>query len=173
MADAPERASSRGAESEQNRPYRRVVALVFTLSVAAICGLIFRGIVRHLDRMPAHERPGTVDTRALKACAEDLLRLEESVRKLAGRAFSEPNAAEPILDQFGELEEERSRIVARCTLDQPNDPASLELERASSKIEDSARSYRLLFHRHHDDGQAASREARAAIERARSILSKR
>ncbi|MBI4814879.1 MAG: hypothetical protein HY791_01395 [Deltaproteobacteria bacterium] len=165
-------------EHEQNRPYRRAVALLFTASLVGICGLVLRGIIAQLDRMPAIERPGTVDTRALRACADDLLRLEESARKLAGRTYSEAGdmaeAADSWVNKISALETERASIVGRCALDRATDDVAVrELERAAGHVEDLMRSYRLTLSRHFEDGRGSSREARKAVERARASLSAR
>jgi hypothetical protein len=167
------------SEEEQNRPYRRFVRVVFFLAIAVLCGLVLRGIVRHLDRMPsaqALERPATVDVRALRACSEDLEKLEARTRKSASRAYGEPRgtAAEIWAATARELELERLSIVARCRLDEANDDAaSRDLARAAEAIEGLLRSYSLLFARHLEDGLKQADEARQAIERANAALKTR
>jgi hypothetical protein len=164
------------SEEEQNRPYRRFVGVMFALAIAALCGLVLRGIVRHLDRMPspsALERPDHVDDRALRACAEDLDRLIGATRKAAGRAFAAP-AANTWPQAARELEMERISIVARCHLDEPTeDGVAQQLAAAAEGIEGSLRSYSLLYARHLEDGLKRSEEAHKAIESALEALRSR
>ncbi|MCC7381832.1 MAG: hypothetical protein IT384_08390 [Deltaproteobacteria bacterium] len=162
-------------EEEQNRPYRRFVGVMFALAIAVLCGLVLRGIVRHLDRMPSStqlDRPASVDTRALRACAEDLDRLAIQTRKLAGRAFTETptDEGEWVRTQQG-LELERLSIVARCHLDESSeDPVRQDLTLAAERIEGLLRSYSLLLARHREDGLKQADEMTQALERAAAAL---
>jgi hypothetical protein len=164
-------------EEEQNRPYRRFVRIVFALAITLLCGLVLRGIVRHLDRLPsanAIERPATVDVRALRACAEDFDKLIGATRRAAGRAFAEPQGKDGWRGVAHELEVERLSIVARCRLDESSDdPVVHDLGRAAEGIEGLLRSYSLLYARHFEDGEKAAGEAREALDRATSALKTR
>lgn len=178
MADETPESPEQEAERRELRPYRRLVGGIFTVALAAMCAFILRGIIRTLDRMPSVEnlvQPGAVDTRALRACAEDLDKLEARTRKEAGKAFAsdgdEADAWEPIARA---LELERLQILARCHLHQASDdPVVHDLATAASGIEGQLRSYSLLYARHRGDGAPLSRETRSALERASAALRSR
>lgn len=179
MNDARPSDAPRSEEERLNRPYRRFVRVVFFMAIIALCGGVLRGIIRHLDRMPSAltlERPSVVDVRALRACAEDLEKLEARARKSAGKAYSEPlpGAAEAWSLLMRELEIERLSIVARCRLDEASeDPVVHDLALAAEGIEGLLRSYSLLFSRHLEDGLRKSRDAQEAVERANVVLRSR
>lgn len=163
------------AEARANRPYRRLVGVVFAVAVVALCSVVLRGVVRALDRLPSAatlDRPAEVDVRALRACAEDLDKLEAKIRQAAGRAFAAaPDAPDEWHAAQDALELERITLVARCRLDEPSeDPVVHDLERAAEGLESLLRRYNLLYARHKDDGRARSREAREALERATHAL---
>jgi hypothetical protein len=165
-------------ERRQLRPYRRIVGLIFALVLVVAAVLVLRGIVRHLDRLPSVDalyKTPDVDVRALRACAEDLEKLEAKVRLIAGRAFSEllvEDLPVPEWQSFGgELELERLSIVARCRLHEPREDAVVnDLEEAANHLEALIRSYALLYARHADDGARESREVRRILKRATNAL---
>jgi hypothetical protein len=163
-------------ERRELRPYRRFVRIVFFVLMIILCTAVLRGIIRSLDRLPSPSgvRPdGPVDVRALRACAEDLERLERRVRIGAAELLaSEPEVeAEPWQSFAQSLEMERFTIVARCNLDgSSDDPVVRELRSAASAIEDVVRSYALLYERHRENGLPRSRDAAKALERANSAL---
>lgn len=191
--DQPPRASS-GAREEpeppepveteerrQLRPYRRLVGVLFTVAVSVAAVIILRGIIRHLDRMPTAGVPDkstVVDVRALRACAEDLEKLEARVRQGASAAFGvlpaedrAPADWESIAHPF---EVDRLSIVARCHLEEPTtDTIVTDLEAASNEIEALIRSYALLYGRHSEDGLPHALEARRILKRAGAALSAR
>lgn len=165
-------------EHAANRPYRRLVGAIFAIAVVALCGGLIRGVVRALDRMPSAatlERPQIVDTRALRACADDLERLELKIRQSAAKAFGEAPAPDDGWSTARDAHElERITIVARCRLDEPTeDPAVHDLERAAESLEGLLRAYNLLHARHVDDGMMQSAATRAALERAAHALKSR
>jgi hypothetical protein len=168
-------------ERRQLRPYRRGVGGIFTIVLVVCSILVLRGIIRHLDRLPSVDalyKTPNVDVRALRACAEDLDKLEAKVRSHAGKAFSdlpEDDAPVPSWQALGgELEHERLTIVARCRLHEPSEDAVVkDLEEAANHIEVLIRSYALLYARHATDGVPESREARRVLKRARSALKSR
>jgi hypothetical protein len=165
-------------ERRQLRPYRRLVALIFTVALIVASVFVLRGIIRHLDRLPsvdAIHQPASVDLRALKACADDLEKLEARVRVLAGKAF----AAVPVEGEKAAewqalaagLELERVTIVARCRLHEPSsDVVVKDLETAANAIENLLRSYALIYGRHVEDGISQSVDARRALGRAMTAL---
>jgi hypothetical protein len=167
-------------ERRANRPYRRFVGFVFATLLLVVTSGVLRGIIQRLDRLPQVEtflRPEHVDDRALRACADDFERLELKIRTVAGRSF----ARDPSLDsapnwksEAPALETDRLRIVARCRLHEASGDAVLvDLSTAGDRIESMLRSYNLLFDRHRDDGEKASVEARAALNRAQEALRSR
>lgn len=178
-------------ERHQLRPYRRLVMAIFSIVLVLICVLILRGIVRHLDRLPsvaAIAKPKVVDLRALRACAEDLERLEGRVRSAAGLVFAAlppdpraaaagagPNVSPMTWDELARpLEVERIGIVARCRLNEPSeDVAVRDLEHAAGQIEELMRSYALLYARHLEGGLPHALDARSTLERAASALKAR
>lgn len=169
----------RGHEEERRalRPYRRVVVVIFALAIAALSALVLRGIIRALDRLPsaaALHKPDEVDVRALRACAEDLERLEVRIRRAAGEALSRSPAAEdpPEWETTATgFELERLTLVARCHLDEASEePAAQELAVAAAAVEGLLRAYGLLHARHRAEGLGHSREAQRALERAREAL---
>lgn len=168
-------------ERRQLRPYRRVVGLIFVALLVFGAVVTLRGIIRHLDRLPSVDalyKTPTVDVRALRACAEDLEKLEARVRVVAGRAFSEPPPEEGPAPEWqtvtSELELERLSIVARCRLSEPSDdPAVKDLEDAATHVESLMRSYALQYGRHVEDGVHESRETRRALKRALNALKSR
>lgn len=178
MSSGPDTRPAALSEEEQNRPYRRFVRVVFFLAIAALCGVVLRGIVRHLDRLPSANtlaRPAHVDVRALRACADDLERLEARTRKEAGRWYTLPNPEPGGWGAVGrQLEVERLSIVARCRLDEATeDPAARDLALAAEGIEGLLRSYSLLYNRLIEDGLRHAKESREAIERANAALKTR
>jgi hypothetical protein len=184
MAEGEETPPSEAAETEERkqlRPYRRLVGVIFTVAVVVAAVVILRGIIRHLDRMPsvdALSKPARVEVRALRACAEDLGKLEAIVRQNAGLLFSQVPAEDqaPVdWEQISRpLEIERLGIVARCRLNEPSsDPAVGELEKASNEIDALIRAYALLYSRHLESALPHAIEARAALKRAGAALSAR
>ena len=166
-------------DRRQYRPYRRFVRIVFFLAVGVMTALILRGIIRSLDRMPtpADVRPtGPVDIRALRACAEDLEKLEARLRSAAGKllARSPSGKVESWHTFIQPFELDRLSVVARCKLDEPSsDPAVADLSAASSAIEELARSYSLIYEQHKKDGWEQSRESTEALLRANKRLKQR
>lgn len=168
-------------ERKALRPYRLLVGLIFGLAIAVVGGFVLRGIIRRLDRLPSVDalfKPQVVDVRALRACSEDLDKLEGRVRVLAGRAFSElPAEGQAPVDWqtlSAELELERVSIVARCRLHEPSaDPVVKDLEDAANHVEALLRSYALLYGRHEDDGLLHSIDAKRALQRANTALKSR
>jgi hypothetical protein len=178
----PEAEKQREAEErKQLRPYRRLVGLIFALAIAVVAVFVLRGIIRRLDRLPSVDallKPTVVDVRALRACAEDLDKLEVRIRALAGRAFSElPPEGQRAADWqalSADVELERISIVARCRLHEPNeDPVVKDLEEAANHLEALMRSYGLLYGRHEDDGLLHSTDAKRALQRAGTALKSR
>lgn len=174
--DRPEAAAERRA----NRPYRRVVGLLFAALLLVVAFGVLRGVIQRLDRLPSVESftpPDRVDDRALRACAEDLDRLEARIRTTAGRSFArDPRAPETPdwQEESEQLETERLRIVARCRLHESGtDAVVTDLTTAADQLETMLRSYNLLFDRHAADGEKASMEVRAALERALAALRSR
>lgn len=173
------RADAREEERKKNRPYRRFVRVVFFVAAAVMAGLILRGIIRSLDRMPSPTgaRPsGPLDVRALRACAEDLGKLEQRLRTAAGELLSRnPSETTESWQTFVQpIELERMSIVARCNLDEPtNDPAVEDLKIAAGALEDLARSYALLYERHKEEGLKRARDAQNALDRAHRTLKAR
>lgn len=165
-----------GEEKKALRPYRRFVGVLFALTIVVLSVLILRGIIRSLDRLPSAEslhRPSHVDTRALRACAEDLEKLELRIRTVGAQALKEV-AGPDWSAQEQALEVERLTIVARCHLDQPtSDPAAQDLAVAAGAIERLLRTYGLLHARHVAEGQPLSKEAAEALARAISALKAR
>ena len=166
-------------ERQNNRPYRRLLTALFVLIITVLCLLTFRGIVRTLDRLPSIDRlhrPDRVDKRALAACAEDLLRVEQKTRALAARALTEPPNVrlEPWAGRTHAIELDRLRIVARCRLTEPSDdPVVQDLALAATAVEALLRTYGLLYDRYRAEGRPSSREAAEAILRARRALKTR
>ncbi len=177
MAVTTEHDEPESDERQAFRPYRRFVVALFVLLIALICSLIFRGIIHTLDRLPSAkplERPQKVDARALRACMEDLRKLEHEVRKTATQLFKEPSADRTFQTVARPLEMERLHIVARCLLDEPgSDPAIQALSAAATAIEDTLRAYSLLYERHREDGLLHIQEAQHHIDRASDALRKR
>lgn len=161
------------------RPYRRLVFAIFAIFVVVSSVLVLRGIVRHLDRLPAlapSETPKKLDARALRACSEDLSRLESTFRKEAGPLFGAPFVSrETALRRWdvltSQVELERIAIVVRCALNGPPiDRASTHLAEAATRLEDAIREHTLLFQRHVNSSQARARETRRALQRAEHAL---
>lgn len=166
------------SEHEANRPYRRLVGVVFGVAVVVLCTFVLRAVVRAIDRLPtaaALERPAVVDARALRACAEDLERLEAKIRASAARAFGEaPGVPSTWAAARDAHELEHLAIVARCRLDEPTEDAAVhDLERAAGDLEGLLREYNLLMARHLADGLPHAAEAREALERASRSLKTR
>ena len=167
-------------ERRQLRPYRRFLALLLVVAIVGLCGLILRGIIRTLDRLPSAEsmqRLEVVDTRALAACAEDLERLEARVRRAGADALGRAAPAEAP-DDFDTvargLETERLKVVARCRLDEPRgDPIITELAHAAAALERLLRAYALLVQRFGAEGRPDVQELREALDRARAQLQAR
>lgn len=169
----------RDEERRRNRPYRRFLGILFAIVVTAASVVVLRGIIRTLDRLPSAEginRPKIVDVRALRACAEDLERLEGRVRRVARKALTE-TITEDAPDWVAlsqSLEVERLTIVARCRLDEPtHDPAADALRRAATAIEDLLRTYGLLYARFLSEGVPRSIEVHSAAKEALRQLDKR
>lgn len=168
-------------ERRQLRPYRRVVGLIFVIVLLFGAVVTLRGIIRHLDRLPSVDalyKTPDVDVRALRACAEDLEKLEARARTTCGRAFAELPPLEgplPEWQTFGApLELELLTIVARCRLHEPSEDAVVkDLESAAIHLEAMLRSYALLYARHVDDGARESRESRELLKRATDALKTR
>ncbi len=174
-------AAKRDEEGKALRPYRRFVRILFALAIVGFCAIILRGIIRTLDRLPSVERLDRlerVDDRALRACAEDLDKLEARVRVAGGEALSrapEPDVNEEAWKVTADaIEVDRLRIVARCRLEEaPSDPAAADLLAAAQAIEALIRSYHFLHARHVAEGLPESTQAREAIGRAVQTLESR
>jgi hypothetical protein len=163
-------------ERRQLRPYRRFVRVVFFVFLSGLCFVVLRGIIRSLDRMPstAVRTDGPVDDRALRACAEDLERLERRLRTAAGELLAGDASAESWQAFAQPYELERLGIVARCNLEaDSSDPVVRDLKVAASALEDLARSYALVYDRHKEDGLLRSRDVAAALQRANDALRSR
>lgn len=173
--------SARDEERRSLRPYRRFVQLLFTLAIMGLCAVILRGIVRTLDRLPSVEtldRLELVDERALRACAEDLDKLEARVRLAAGDALAAAPGGPANVERWRAtteaIEVDRLRIVARCRLEEgSDDPVVRDLRLAGQSIESLIRSYHFLFARHQAEGVPESQSAREAVKRARDALESR
>jgi hypothetical protein len=170
-----EQDQAREEERRELRPYRRFVRAVFFILMGVLCAIVLRGIIRSLDRLPSASgvRPdGPVDVRALRACAEDLERLERRLRLGAGEILArDPETQEPWQTMAQTFELERATIVARCNLDAgSDDPVVRDLRSAASAIEDLARSYTLVWERHKENGLPRSRDAIEALRRANEAL---
>ncbi|MBK8013217.1 MAG: hypothetical protein IPK13_17900 [Deltaproteobacteria bacterium] len=177
--DAAKISNAIDEERRQNRPYRRLVGILFGVAILALVSLFLRGIVRTLDRLPSasvEEHHGAADVRALRACADDLEKLELQIRKSASALFAQSVANEANMPDWRTIalpfEVERLNISARCGLDADGqeNPAVRDLALASSEIEALLRAYALLYDRHRDDGAKRSREARHALDRALKTL---
>lgn len=170
VADA-DGARPRDEERRRFRPYRRFLAVLVLIGSLGLSGLILRGIVNTLDRLPSAEtmdRLEVVDVRALRACAEDLERLELQARKVAARALERD---EPWAPHAEALETERLRVVARCRLDEPgSDPAINELTRAANALEGVLRTYALAFERVQTEGGPERDEMKAALRALQPLL---
>ncbi len=170
----------REEEGRALRPYRRFVRILFALAIVGFCAIILRGIIRTLDRLPSVERldrPERVDERALRACAEDLERLEARVRRSGGEALARADSkvgAEQWKVTADAIEVDRLRIVARCHLEEASaDTAASELANAARSMESLIRSYHFLHARHVAEGLPESEAARASIRRALETLDER
>jgi hypothetical protein len=175
-------AGSTGAEERrQLRPYRRLVGIIFAVLIAIGAFVILRGIIRHLDRMPssdALQKPNLVDVRALRACAEDLERLERAVRQAGGAAFSGIPAEDAPVPDWEVLSRQfvvdRVAIEARCRLNEKSDDAAVaELETASNEIDALIRAYQVLYGRQVEDVLPHALNAESALRRANAALSTR
>jgi hypothetical protein len=170
-----EQVDTREMERRELRPYRRFVRVVFFILMGVLCVVVLRGIIRSLDRLPSASgvRPdGPVDIRALRACAEDLERLEKRIRLGAGELLARDAETQEPWQTVGQtFELERATIVARCNLDaSSDDPVVRDLKAAASAIEDLARSYALMVERHRENGLPRSRDAIEALRRANEAL---
>lgn len=158
-------------ERRRFRPYRRFLAVLVLTGALGLSGLILRGIINTLDRLPsAHEldRLEVVDVRALRACAEDLEKLEAKARRAAARTLER---SEPWVPTVDALELERLKIVARCRLDEPRgDPATTELNRAATALENVLRAYTLMFERLRAEGEPEREEMKAALRALSPLL---
>lgn len=173
MAPAGDNPHPRDEERRQLRPYRLFLSLLLAIAIFGLCGIILRGIINTLDRLPTAEtmqRLDVVDVRALRACAEDLGRLEAHTRAEAARALGAQSP--PPWDTLRRaLEVERLTIVARCRLDEDSqDPALLELKRASTALESLLRTYTLMFERLDKEGGAARDELQEALRALRPLI---
>ena len=165
-------------ERKQFRPYRNFVRVVLFTAIAVLWSFMLRGIIGHLDRMPSadqFDRPGEVDVRALRACGDDLIKLEIAIRKLAAKRLTRlppyPEAAE---DPWDALDRTRLQVVARCHLDrQSDDPAHQKLHDAAHEIERLIRAYALAEDRHENEVVGHSTDALEAVSSAHSILKTR
>ncbi len=158
-------------ERKQLRPYRVFLALLIIICLTALCGMVLRGIVNTLDRLPSTatmQRLDEVDVRALRACADDLGKLEGRIRERAGdTVVGEADLSWEQSRQAFELE--RLQIVARCRLDEPGaDPAVQELARAATALENVTRTYTLLFERLNN--QQSGHEFQSALGTVRQLL---
>lgn len=169
------------AEKRELRPYRRLVVAIFAAVILAAGVFVLRGIVRHLDRLPTVdklEKPSVVDVRGLRACAEDLDRLETRVREGAGKMLASLSRDQERMTAARELTEELSlellRIVARCRLHEvSSDPVVADLEAAANELELMIRAFAVLYDRHAEDVLPHSVEARRTLERATAQLRER
>jgi hypothetical protein len=163
-------------EKRQLRPYRRFVRIVFFVFLSVLCFVVLRGIIRSLDRMPTSGvRPnGPVDDRALRACVEDLERLERRLRTAAGELLAGDSSTESWQTFVQPYELDRLGIVARCNLDaDSDDPVVRDLKVAASAVEDLARSYALAYDRHKENGLPRSKDVASALQRANDALKAR
>ncbi len=168
-------------ERRELRPYRRFVIALFALAIAVLCGFVLRGIVRTLDRLPSSAglyRPDRVDDRALRACGEDLERLEARVRRAAGEALGRGPEARGSDRAWAavatKLELERLGVVARCHLEEPGqDPAQQALAGAAERLEALVGVYGLLVAREEREALPESEALRRALERAAAVLDAR
>lgn len=169
MADGDRRPQDE--ERRRFRPYRRFLAVLVLVGAFGISGLILRGIINTLDRLPSVEtmdRLDVVDVRALRACATDLERLEVRARKDAANTLEKDLPWVPVLRT---LETERLRVVARCRLDESReDPAIQELSRAATALENVLRVYTLAFERIKNEGGPERDEMRAAVRAVEPLL---
>lgn len=170
----------REEEGKALRPYRRFVRILFMLAIVGFCAIILRGIIRTLDRLPSVEhldRLELVDERALRACAEDLERLEARVRRAGGESLMRADSkadAEQWRATADVIEVDRLRIVARCRLEESaTDPVAAELAKAAQAVEALIRSYHFLHARHVAEGLPESQAAKGAIRRALETLDQR
>jgi hypothetical protein len=169
QSSEPSQSIRRKSEQQQLRPYRRLVTTVFVLGVIALFAFVGRGIIGHLDRMPSVDQfaqPDFVDHRALKACAEDLNKLERLVRKEAAILFTSigPTPHEPV---WQSLKKDRLKIIARCMLNEDGThPAHHSLQVAAENIESQIRSFYLLYEKHQIESAEYSSQSREAIREA-------
>ena len=163
-------------EKRQLRPYRYLVFLLFWLAVTSLCGLLIRGVIRHLDRMPSvatFASLDAVDERALLACGEDLRKLEVEVRARFAKLITGPPQASNDAP-WDALERRRLEIVARCRLSElGDDPLATALNTAAGEIERLIRGFALMFERYDNEVRGHSSEAQGHLERARSIVKSR
>ena len=170
--DTEARMAERG---ENYRPYRRFMIVLFTVLVFGICGVIIRGITRTLDRLPQAEhmlssRP--LDGRALRACAEDLRKLETKIRISASQQLGRAPADEVRWEKVAaQLELERVTLVGRCGLHEgSDDPARAALASAAEALEELLRVYGFLEHRFDEAARPASARALEALGEAETRL---
>lgn len=173
MSPPGDKAQHRDEERRQLRPYRVFLALLIIVGLTALCGMVLRGIVNTLDRLPSTatmQRLDEVDVRALGACADDLVKLELRVReRVAETVASESDRPWEQSRQAFELE--RLQVVARCRLDEPGtDPATQELARAATAVESLVRTYTLLFERLNNERTAQDLEFKDALRSVRRLL---
>ena len=172
MAEAPDSAPKE--DRRLFRPYRAFLTILVLIGALGLSALILRGIINTLDRLPSADRMDrleVVDVRALRACADDLGRLEVRARKDAARALERGTEWRPALDA---LEIERLKIVARCRLDDPRgDPAIQQLARGATALENLLRTYTLVFDRIENDGRPEQDDLKAALRTLRPMLDER
>jgi len=163
-------------ERRKLRPYRLLVRIVFWVALLAFITFVLRGIIRHLDRMPSvdqYDRLASVDTRALRACGDDLGRMITDLHRLRARLATDPDADEDV-ERWEELEARRLAIVARCHLDQPgSDPAEIELAAAADTIEKLIGLTAVHEARFQKEVAPYAEEAAAELERSAAILRSR
>src|SRR5262249_35064873 len=160
------------------RPYRRLVGAIFAVAIVVGAFVILRGIIRHLDRMPSSDeltKPTVVDVRALRACAEDLERLELRVRQAAGAAFSGLPAEDAPVPDWEVLSKplvlDRLAIEARCRLNEKSDDAAaVDLATASNEIDALIRAYQVLYGRQVAEVLPHAQNAESALKRASTAL---
>ncbi len=178
---AEQAASQHQEDRRQYRPYRRFVAGIFGVCTVLLCGVILVGIINSLDRLPSVHglrSPEVVDTRALRACSDDLAKLKKLVQKGAGRLFSGGQAAMDPLQEWKSfadpIELERLKIVARCKLhDSGDDPAANSLLQAATALESLLRAYALAHARYREGGLPRALETEKALKKADALLKER
>lgn len=145
------------------RPYRRLVFGAFFLFLGIAGALVLRGIIRHLDRLPApepHRKELRLDARALSACLDDLKKLHLGFKKGTATRFVEtyesPTEARLKWTAFQtETEQKLIKMTSRCQGGDPEDPLGHAYLRADQAFADLIRMYSLLFERFVQEGVEA------------------